>query len=96
MISLNDFVETIFSISLFANALFFVPQIIKLIKKKNAAGVSLLTFAGFNVMQLFTAWHGFLVKDYKLMLGFLLSFIACFIVVVLTIYYKIKNTGESL
>jgi MtN3 and saliva related transmembrane protein len=91
MLWMSDFVEIVFSVSLFANALFFVPQIIKLIKQKNSTGVSLFTFIGFNIMQLFTAWHGFLVNDYKLMFGFLLSFIACFIVVVLTIYYKINK-----
>ena len=89
--SVVEFVELAFSCSLFANALFFVPQIIKLLKEKNSEGISLVTFIGFNIMQLCMAAHGYIVQDFKLMFGMLLSFVTCFIVVVLTIFYKYQK-----
>jgi MtN3 and saliva related transmembrane protein len=83
----KNIAELGFALSLFANAMFFVPQIIKLIKVKNAQGVSTITFLGFNIIQIFTAIHGYIVHDWILFWGSLLSFIACGFVTVLTIKY---------
>lgn len=81
-----------FSISLLANAALFIPQIITLLKKQSALGVSLITFVGFNIIQLFTMLHGLLEKDYLLAGGYFLSLITCGWVSCLIIYYKyIKN-----
>ncbi|ARG96920.1 SemiSWEET family sugar transporter [Legionella micdadei] len=77
-----------FSISLLANAALFIPQIITLLKTKTAKGVSLITFAGFNVIQLFTMLHGLLTEDYLLAGGYLLSIITCGTVSLLIIYYR--------
>ena len=76
-ISLNDFVNYIFGLGLFFNAVLFIPQAIKIFVTRDIKGNSLFTFLGFNIMQFFTAWHGYIVKDYLLMLGFCLSFISC-------------------
>ncbi len=84
----RQFVDLVFSLGLFFNAALFLPQVVALLRKKNAAGLSLITFAGFNVMQFFTALHGYLVKDYLLMIGFLLSFIMCGIVTCLILLYR--------
>ncbi len=81
-----------FSISLLANAALFIPQIVTLLKKQSALGVSLITFVGFNIIQLFTMLHGLLEKDYLLAGGYLLSLITCGCVSCLIVYYKhIKN-----
>lgn len=87
-------VDFVFSLGLFFNAALFIPQAITIFRHKNARGLSLLTFAGFNVMQFFTALHGYLVKDYLLMSGFLLSFLTCGIVTVFILYYR--TTGDVL
>ena len=87
---LKYFVDFVFSISLLLNALLFIPQAIKIYKNKDASNLSLATFAGFNVMQFFTAYHGYLNGDYMLMAGFGLSFITCAIVTVLILIYKGK------
>lgn len=84
---MTRFVETVFSLGLLFNIILFIPQAIKICKKKDARELSLITFAGFNVMQFFTAWHGYLVKDYLLMTGFAFSFITCGIVTYLIIKY---------
>ena len=84
-----------FSLSLLVNAALFIPQIIALIKSKSAKGVSLLTFAGFNVIQIFTMLHGVYVNDYLLAWGYLLSIISCGTVSALIFYYRyIKPTKE--
>lgn len=85
---LTIFVNSVFSLSLIFNILLFVPQAIKIYRKKQSQELSLFTFLGFNIMQFFTAWHGYLNKDYILMLGFGLSFITCGLVTYLIIVYR--------
>ena len=77
-----------FSLSLLANALLFIPQIKALFRAKEAKGVSLLTFAGFNIIQLFTLLHGLLISDYLLAFGYFLSVLTCGTVTLLIIYYR--------
>lgn len=86
--SVRDFVDFVFSIGLFFNVVLFIPQAITLYKTKDVKGNSLFTFAGFNVMQLFTAWHGYFAGDYLLMTGFLLSFVTCGAVTLQLILYR--------
>jgi MtN3 and saliva related transmembrane protein len=82
------FIELVFGIGMFLNAILFVPQALKIYKTKNTAGLSLATFAGFNIIQLFTIFHGYLHKDYILMFGNVLACVLCGIVTVLLIKYK--------
>jgi MtN3 and saliva related transmembrane protein len=70
------------------NALLFIPQITTLLKHKTSKGISLITFAGFNIIQLFILLHGLIEKDYMLALGYLLSLITCGSVTVLIIFYR--------
>lgn len=80
--------EIFFIIGTFLNAAFFIPQILLLYKTKKTAGLSLPMFLGFNFIQLVTAIHGYIVKDYVLMGGYILSFITCGTVTLLIIIYK--------
>ncbi len=88
---LKELVEISFSISLFINALLFVPQIIKLWQTKEAKDLSLLTFAGFNLIQILAVLHGYLKQDYVLMIGFLLSLTTCGAITIQIIIYKTRN-----
>lgn len=85
---LTNIIEIGFSISLFVNAILFIPQIIQLLKTKNSKGLSLMTFFGFSIMQFFTILHAYFANDYILMAGFLLSLIFCGTVTFLIILYK--------
>jgi len=85
---LKYFVEVMFSLGLFINALLFVPQAIKLWKTKKADSVSLITFLGFNVIQLFTIIHAYLHQDYILFWGMVLTLLSCGSVVLLACMYK--------
>lgn len=86
-----NLIEICFSLGLFINALLFLPQIVAILRKKSAQGVSLLTFAGFNFIQLMTILHAYIVKDYLLFIGFLLSFITCGFVTFLIIFYRYRH-----
>lgn len=81
-------IETGFSISLLANALLFIPQIIAILRKKSSSSLSLITFLGFNVIQLFTLCHGIIVQDYLLAAGQLLSLMTCGAITVLILYFR--------
>ncbi len=81
-------IEYGFSISLLVNAALFIPQIITLLKSQSAKGASLITFAGFNVIQIFTMLHGLKTHDYLLAGGYLLSIVTCGTVTALIIYLR--------
>lgn len=80
--------DIFFIMGTFLNAAFFIPQILLLYRTKESTGLSLPMFLGFNFIQLVTAIHGYVVKDYILMWGYTLSFITCGIVVILITIYK--------
>ncbi len=84
----KNIIEVIFSISVFFNAVLFVPQAIKIRKRKNTDGVSLFTFMGFNFVQIFTILHAIIVKDNILFIGYLISLMTCGYVTYLIIKYK--------
>jgi len=81
-------IEIFFSLGLFINAALFIPQVIRLLRTKNSQGLSLITFAGFNLIQLFTFLHGYLHRDYLLAAGNLLSLISCGCVTFLILFYR--------
>lgn len=85
---IKDLIEVVFSIGLFINAALFIPQAIKLYKTKNSQGVSLVTFGGFFLIQLFTFFHGYLHKDYLLMWGYILTLFTCGSVIFLIFLYR--------
>lgn len=88
---LEKFIEAVFSLGLFINAVLFVPQIIRLYKSKHANDVSLLTFGGFWLIQVFIVLHGVINHDKLLIIGYSLSLLSCGIVVLLILMYRIKN-----
>ncbi len=87
---LVQFIEFVFACGLFTNAVLFIPQAREIYRAKSAQGQSLLAFAGFNIIQLFTALHGYIHNDYILLIGSALSLVTCGTVTVLIICYKSK------
>ena len=87
---LTQIIEFVFACGLFANAVLFIPQAREIYKTKSSQGQSLLAFTGFNAIQLFTVLHGYIHKDYILLIGSALSFVTCGAVTVLIIIYKSK------
>lgn len=85
----RNFIETGFFIGLLVNALLFVPQAIKLYRLKSSEDISIITFAGFNAIQAFTALHAYLIQDNLLLVGSMLAFVTCGCVTLLTFIYKL-------
>ena len=85
------FVEFCFGLGMFINAILFVPQIVRLFKTKNPVGVSLTTFIGFNIIQIFSLLHGYIHNDYIFMFGMLLSLLLCGCISFLIILYKFRR-----
>lgn len=83
-----NFIEFIFGLSLLLNAALFIPQAIKIYQRKSSSGVSLITFAGFNFIQVSTVVHAYLINDWILFWGFIVSLTTCGIVTALIIKYR--------
>jgi MtN3 and saliva related transmembrane protein len=88
---LKEVMELIFSIALFINGLLFIPQIISILRAKTSTGVSLITFGGFILIQTATVAHGLIHNDMLLVYGYLFSLATCAGVVVLTLFYRIRQ-----
>jgi MtN3 and saliva related transmembrane protein len=89
MFLIRELTDIIFGIGIFVNATLFVPQIFRVFKQKHSRDLSLITFSGFNVMQLAASLHGFFRGDYLLTTGAFLSFVTCGTVTILIIFYRI-------
>ena len=89
-------IEVIFSLLLFVNAALFIPQVVRLLKEKNSKELSLITFLGFCMIQLFTVLHGILHHDTFLVLGYSLSLLSCGAVTLLIIKYRPQKNGLAL
>lgn len=83
----EHFIELMFGLSMFTNAMLFIPQAIKIYKTKSTQGLSKITFLGFNAIQVFTMLHGYINNDYALVFGFILSLITSGVVTFLIFYY---------
>lgn len=84
----KEFIEFIFSIAMIINAILFVPQAIRIYRRKSAHDISFITFAGFSLIQFAAILHGYITQDYLLMYGTLISFIPCMIVTFLILFYR--------
>jgi|LakMenEpi03Aug12_release.lakeMendotaPanAssembly.Ray.scaffolds.fasta_scaffold2897550_1 uncharacterized protein with PQ loop repeat len=91
---LEKVIEYSFVASLFVNAALFIPQIMRIIASKDSKEVSFITFFGFWLIQLATALHGFLRKDYLLAFGTLASMVTCGGVIWLIVFYRMKNQKQ--
>jgi len=92
---LDNTIEFFFAVGLFVNACLFIPQAYRIIKSKHARDVSLVTFAGFNLINLFTFLHGIIKHDIVLASGVGLSLIFNTLVTLLIIWYRYFKVAEE-
>jgi MtN3 and saliva related transmembrane protein len=92
---IKSFIEVGFGLGMFVNAVLFLPQVIKIYKTRNVQSLSLITFAGFNTIQLFSLLHGYIHKDYIFMFGMSLSLILSGSVTSLIIIQKNKKSTAT-
>ena len=91
MLWIQDLVSWLFGISLFVNAMLFLPQLFRLFKQKKSKDISLTTFGGFCVMQAIAVLYGYFKHDFILVWGYLISLLACGLVTFLICFYRLKN-----
>jgi MtN3 and saliva related transmembrane protein len=87
---MKEIIAVLFGLGLVVNGLLFVPQAIALWRKKSSEGVSLVTFGGFNLLQLVGIVHGVYQHDRSLILGMIASFLCCGAVTSQTLYYRLR------
>ena len=85
---MKQFVAVVFGFALMGNAALFVPQALAIWRKKSGEGISLITFGGFNLLQVIAIVHGAYQHDLALILGMIASLITCGAVTLLTIVYR--------
>jgi MtN3 and saliva related transmembrane protein len=90
---MKEIVAVIFGLGLGCNALLFVPQVLALWRKKSDAGISLITFGGFSVLQVVGIVHGVYQRDLSLILGMAASLLSCGSVTALTIFYRVERVA---
>jgi MtN3 and saliva related transmembrane protein len=88
---MKQLLSILFGLGLLGNAALFVPQALAVYRKKSAEGVSLITFGGFNILQIIAIFHGIYQQDTSLILGMIASLITCGAVTTLTLYYRFKK-----
>lgn len=84
--------DHLFSFVLLINSAIFLFQFSKIINRKSADDVSILTFAGFAAIQLITLIHGYLHRDYILLYGTSLSLISCVLVICAVMYFRLTKS----
>ena len=84
------FSDWLYGAALFFNAALYIPQAWRIFKAKSANGSSLITFAGFNVIQIIAFINGLYNDDYALIIGQCISFVACGLVTGQLIFYKFQ------
>lgn len=92
---MKSIVALVFGFGMLINAGLFVPQAWHLWKTKRADGVSILSFAGFNTLQLIGAIHGYLQHDHALMFGMLASLLTCGLVTLLAAHYSRRSVPAA-
>lgn len=88
--NMKEIVTFLFGLGFIFNASLFVPQAIRVYQTKSSRNISLITFAGFNIIQFNGILYGYYYNDMILMYGNIISFISCAIVTLLAIYYRFK------
>ena len=83
-------IEILFNIGLVLNVIILMPQAYKIYRFKDAKSVSLISVVGINFIQLMTALHGIIQKDWALTLGMAASLIISTIVTVGILLYGDK------
>jgi MtN3 and saliva related transmembrane protein len=73
----KELVAALFGFGMAINACLFVPQAWRLWKTRDARGLSVLSFAGFNTLQFIGALHGYFQRDYALMWGMIATLVTC-------------------
>jgi len=87
--------DWLYGMALFANAALFIPQAWRIFVSKSPGGSSLITFAGFNVIQFLGIINGLYHHDCALIIGQIISLSACSLVTMQLIMYKLRKLKSA-
>ncbi len=90
MVMFDEIISVLFGAALFVNSCLFIPQIIRLYQKKNSEDISLLTFLGFNLINLLALIYGITKMDWVMIIGYGLSFTTNTITTLLILLYRVR------
>ncbi len=93
--TISNIIDFLFGSALLINAGLIIAQLMKIVSHKSARDVSLVTFAGFGLIQLVTLSYGYMHSASILFYGTMFSLIASLGVVVAIIYYKLLDKKDS-
>ena len=68
-----------------------IPQILALLKLKDSSELSLITFLGFNFIQIVTIFHAYFYREWLLLIGVVLFLIAYGFISFLIAYYRLRT-----
>ena len=85
---MREVVAWLFGLGLVVNGALFVPQALRIWRSRSAKDVSLITFGGFNLLQVIGIVHGTFQHDRALILGMLASLLGCGAVTVGALLYR--------
>jgi MtN3 and saliva related transmembrane protein len=79
------------------NACLFVPQALRLWKTRDAKGISIVSFAGFNALQFVGALHGYFQGNHELMVGMVATLVTCGSIMLLCVRFSYfpRQTGPE-
>ena len=83
--------DVLFGSALFFNAALFIPQAWRIYKHKTASEASLITFGGFNLIQLLAIFNGIYDQDYALAIDDLISLLTCGLITIQIILDRFKT-----
>jgi MtN3 and saliva related transmembrane protein len=84
----KDVIAALFGFGMAINACLFVPQALRLWKTRDAKGISIVSFAGFNALQFVGALHGYFQGDHALMIGMIATPITCGSITLLAVRFS--------
>jgi MtN3 and saliva related transmembrane protein len=85
---MKDVIAALFGFGMAINACLFVPQAVRLWKTRDAKGISIVSFAGFNALQFVGALHGYFQGDYALMIGMIATLVTCGSITLLAVRFS--------
>ncbi|MCW5590299.1 MAG: hypothetical protein KIT27_11640 [Legionellales bacterium] len=94
---MKTIIDILFGLGLFINALLFVPQLLRIVRVKSGHDISLLTFAGFFILNLISSIYGYYHSDWIMVIGYAVSALMCVLIVLATLIYRRggDNTAEK-
>jgi MtN3 and saliva related transmembrane protein len=91
MIWIYHAINVIYSLSFLWTAFSALPQIITLLRTKNSNELSIITFLGFNFIQVVTIAHAYFYQEWLTLAGVLLLLIIYTALSYLIVYYRVKK-----